>query len=324
METRVNYTLVGLFVVGLGLALAGVIAWLTAATETTIYNLYRVLVNESVAGLNVNSPVNYKGMQVGQVMSIELDPENPDRVEVRLKVEQGVPIRQDTRARLVSRGLTGVVYVELSGGGQSPPLLPKAGQPPPVIKSEPSLVSQVENALNNLYVRLDSLLSPQNLTAISQTLTNIQDATGAIADRADSLSQTLRHLETVTAALADSKPLIEKAIHRAATTLDNSAKLSAELRGDIKPLLAQLQSTLAAVEKLTQTAARTSQQLGQAATAGRQELQQYGRTTAPELPVVLGELQRLTKTLERFIAALDRNPQMLLLGKPVNPPGPGE
>ena len=84
MGTRVNYTLVGLFVIVLGAALVGVVAWLTAATETKQYDEYLVYTNESVAGLNVNASVNYKGVQVGQVVDIELDHNNPDLVKLTI------------------------------------------------------------------------------------------------------------------------------------------------------------------------------------------------------------------------------------------------
>lgn len=61
MDPRVNYTLVGLFVVGLGVALAAVIIWLSGGTEDKVYQTYVAYVYESVAGLNPRAPVKYRG-----------------------------------------------------------------------------------------------------------------------------------------------------------------------------------------------------------------------------------------------------------------------
>ncbi len=182
MESSVNYTLVGLFVLLLGAALAGIIMWLAAGTEDKVYDYYRVYTTESVAGLNRNAPVAYKGVQVGQVTGISLDRNTPDLVELTLRIERGAPIREDTTARLVSRGITGLVNMELSGGGGSAPLRPTPHNPIPVIKSAPSLVARLEEAFNNLYFRLDALFSEHNLDAIGQTLAHSRTITATVAD----------------------------------------------------------------------------------------------------------------------------------------------
>ena len=122
MQSKVNYALVGLFAIVLGAFLVGVGFWLTLGGDKTVYDRYLVYFRESVAGLNPKATVGYRGVQVGRVESIRLDPETPDRVEVVLGIERGTPIRRDTIATLSTRGLTGVATIELSGGGESPPL----------------------------------------------------------------------------------------------------------------------------------------------------------------------------------------------------------
>jgi len=60
---------------------------------------------------------------VGKVQNIKLDPENPQQVQLLFAIEHGTPIKQDTLAVLKSQGLTGIAYVELSGGAPSAPPL---------------------------------------------------------------------------------------------------------------------------------------------------------------------------------------------------------
>jgi phospholipid/cholesterol/gamma-HCH transport system substrate-binding protein len=117
METKVNYAVVGAFVLLLGVALVGGVLWLASGGAFQKgYVLYTAVVQESVAGLNVNAPVKYRGVDVGVVRDIQLDPQNPEQVRLTLAMARGTPIKQDTVAVLKTQGLTGIAYMELSGG----------------------------------------------------------------------------------------------------------------------------------------------------------------------------------------------------------------
>ena len=124
METKVSYAQVGGFVVILGTLLVAVILWLASGGAfQKAYDLYLAISEESVAGLNLNAPVKYNGVDVGRVRQIRLDPANPEQVNLLFAIERGTPIRQDTVAVLKTQGLTGIAYVELSGRGRQIVLL---------------------------------------------------------------------------------------------------------------------------------------------------------------------------------------------------------
>ena len=116
MESRVNFTLVGLFVVLLGASIVAALAWLSSLGDTEVFDTYRVYMTESVAGLNLNASVRYKGVNVGKVTYVDLDRDNPERIELLLQVESETPIRKGTMAKLVSQGITGLVNIELERG----------------------------------------------------------------------------------------------------------------------------------------------------------------------------------------------------------------
>ncbi len=102
-----NYAIVGAFVLGLGAVLVAGVLWLASGGAFgTKYDLYLAIEDESVAGLNVNAPVKYKGVDVGKVRSIRLDPVNPERVNLIFAIERGTPIKEDTLAVLKTQGLT--------------------------------------------------------------------------------------------------------------------------------------------------------------------------------------------------------------------------
>ena len=328
MLSKVNYALVGLFVLLLGAALLGVVFWLTVGGENKVYDRYRVYFQESVAGLNPKATVRYRGVQVGQVESIQLDAKNPDQVDVVLDIERGTPIRRDTIATLSTRGLTGVASVELSSGREQSPLLEKnPDQDLPVIQAGPSLVARLDDAFNNILTnvnnlsgRLERLLGDENQLALTEILRNARTITEAVAERRASIDKSLANVETFTSELAKPSQRLGKSLDQLAAGLEKSGDLSAQMQGALDDFRASAQ----AVRKTAEAFNQTSRDLSGAAASGQQELRRLGQTTLPELNTLLSQVSELVESLRRVSDLLEQNPRALLLGKPNGRPGPGE
>ena len=115
MDSKVNYTLVGLFVLVLGTALVAVGLWLGATRSEKDYVSYVAYVSESVSGLNTKAAVKYRGVDVGLVRDIALDRDNPERVRLLFDIVRGTPVKQDTVAVLATQGITGLAYIDGRG-----------------------------------------------------------------------------------------------------------------------------------------------------------------------------------------------------------------
>lgn len=327
MLSKVNYTLVGLFVVLLGAALLGVVFWLTVGSDNKVYDRYRVYFQESVAGLNLKATVRYRGVQVGQVESIQLNPANPDQVAVILDIERGTPVNRDTIATLSTRGLTGVASVELSGGRpNSLPLEKQANQDLPVIQAGPSLVARLDDAFNNILTnvnnfskRLEQLLGDDNQKAIAEILRNTSIITGTIAGRADSVDHIVRNVEGFTGELAKRAEKLAKALDRLAIDLESSGDLIGQARATLIDFRAAAQS----VRKMAEAFQQTGQDVSGVAQAGQQELRRLG-DISPSVNEILVQTADLVDTLQRLAELLEQHPRALLLGKPTGRPGPGE
>ena len=151
MEPKVNYAIVGLFVVLLASALTGVALWLGKGEYRKTYDRYYAYMTESVSGMSVNSPVKYRGVDVGRVKEILLNPEDPEEVRLTIDILRGTPVKEDTLAVLDTQGLTGLAFVNLAGGSrESPTLIAKEGQEYPAIKTGPSLLYRLDEALTKL------------------------------------------------------------------------------------------------------------------------------------------------------------------------------
>jgi len=304
----VNYAVVGAFVLVLGSVLIAGVLWLASGGAfRQSYDLYRAVEDESVSGLNVNAPVKFNGVEVGKVQEIKLDQGNPDRVNLLFAIERGTPIKVDTIAVLKTQGLTGIAYVELSGGARDAPLLRATkGSRYPLITTKPSLSARLENVLTTVLSKLDStstnissFLSQKNQEAFSSALADVAALTRTLAARRDELD----------AVMAD-----------AARTLDNAAQASAQ----IGPVIERIGRGADAIEKMGGEVARTSAGAGKTVEAVGADVQRFTAETLPELERLLGELSVLSTSLRSLIEQTERDPRGLLFGRKPVPAGPGE
>jgi phospholipid/cholesterol/gamma-HCH transport system substrate-binding protein len=292
----------------LSATLIAVILWLASggAWQKT-YDLYLAVEDESVAGLNLNAPVKYNGVDVGKVREIELDPANPERVNLLFAIERGTPIKEDTVAVLKTQGLTGIAYVELSGGARdAPPLRATAGNRYPVIRTKASLSARLENVLTSVLAKLDStsaninaILSDENRAAFKSALADIAAVAHTIAARKDTL---------------------DAGMANAGRTFENSARLTAQAG----PVIDRIGRSADAIEKMGNEVARTSASAGKTVNSVGSDVKRFTAETLPVLERLLGELGVLTASPHRLSEQTQRDPSGFLLGRKPVPEGPGE
>ena len=303
-----NYAIVGAFVLVLGAVLIAGVLWLASGGAIRKrHDLYLAIEHESVAGLNLNAPVKYNGVDVGKVRRIRLEPGNPQQVNLLFAIERGTPIKEDTVAVLKTQGLTGIAYVELSGGARdSPQLTATAGSEYPVITTKPSLSARLENVLSSVLAHLDStstninsILSDENRAALKDALADIAAVAHTIAAR---------------------KETLDAGITSAARTFHNSARASTQL----DPVIERISRSAEAVEKMGNEVARTSASAGQTVSEVGADMKRFTAETLPELERLLGELGVLSTSLRRLSEQAERNPAGLVFGRMPVPEGPGE
>lgn len=293
MESKVNFTIVGLFTLTLVAALIAILLWLgTGGRYYKIHDTYYAYMSESVSGLNLNAPIKYRGVGVGNVREISLDPANSERVKLVLNIERGTPVKEDSVAILRSQGLTGIAYVELTGGSLSSPLLkPKPKEEYPVIRTGPSLLARMDTALTSLMA---------NVSRVSDNINAVLDE-----DNRRAFKNSLAQIDTVTRVLAARSATIDAGVGNAAKTLEHSARASAELGR----LIERVGRSADAIERLANETSHA------AATVPN---------TLQSTQLMVDDLRELGLSLRRVSSQLERNPNVLLFGKSQPEPGPGE
>ena len=92
METRASYLIVGSFVLALGAALVGFALWLTQDQLNAAVARYDIRFSGSVSGLQVGSNVSFRGVPVGEVSAVSIDPSDIERVLVTIEIPDTVPV----------------------------------------------------------------------------------------------------------------------------------------------------------------------------------------------------------------------------------------
>jgi phospholipid/cholesterol/gamma-HCH transport system substrate-binding protein len=293
-------------------ALIGVGLWLASGgTLQKKYDLYVAVENESVSGLNINAPVKYNGVDVGKVRNIRLDKLNPELVHLLFAIERGTPIKVDTVATLKVQGLTGIAYVELSGGAlAAPALLATAGSVYPVIQTRPSLSARLENVLATVLSKLDStvrnvdaILSVENQTSFRNALTDVA---------------------TVARTLAARKQSIDAGITSAEKGLDSMAKISTQISPQVGPILERVSKSVAAIEAMSIELGRTSASATRTVDSVGDDVKRFSAETLPELSRLLNDLTTLSNSMRRLSDQTERDPRSLIFGRKEVPLGPGE
>ncbi len=293
METNARYILVGTFTLAAMAALLGFLLWLAQVEINRAYAQYDI-VFDSVSGLSQDSVVRYNGVDVGSVLSIELDRENPQFVRVRIEINAATPVRKDTVATLSSQGVTGVSFVALEGGSPtSDPLEVIPPAPVPLIASQPSVVQELTDAAPNLLKEAIALIedvreftTPENREAIAAILQNVQSVTArvdAIAARA----------ETVVTAAEATLGRADAALTQAESAF---AGADAVIRNDIPGLVAGLKATVADVGDTAD------------------ELKAFAQTGLPQFRDLASDARKVIASIGAVADRIGRDPGRFLLG----------
>ena len=319
MENKAHALAAGLFTLLLGAALVVTVMWFANNEEQSTF--YKLFATGSVSGLKTDAPVRYRGVDVGRVTAIGLEPGKTGRIQLEIGVRADTPITPNTYAQLGYQGITGIAYVQLNEDAK---LASVAGElKPDQIRMKPSLLDEGEalfNTMTALTDKLGNLFDGKN----QEKMRNALDGIEQIAQRASEVTRKIEPtIAGVPALVADTRGLANEAraslseVRASLKRVDRVADNAERLMDNANRLALKLDQRLASLDQLA-VAAREAGSM----------MNTLNSDSIPRANALIDDLARETRAIDR---AVDRvvdtvveQPQGFVFGAPPAKPGPGE
>jgi phospholipid/cholesterol/gamma-HCH transport system substrate-binding protein len=301
MENKAHALAAGLFTILLGTALVLAVLWFNK--DDVVLESFDILTTQSVSGLNVDAPVRYRGVEVGRVTDIRIEPGQAGRVRIRIGVRPNTPVTHGTYAQLSYQGVTGLAFVALDDHGSAPEPLHSKGRDVAQVPLHASLLDDGENLLGSVSKiadRLNTLLDDDNQQAVRRTLAGLEKLTQRTTELAEQLQPGVKE---VPALVADARAAVQE------------ARATAQKADTLLVSLNTLSSRVD--ERVVGRVGTTVDDVGGTARAFNEE-------TLPRLNALVDELSHETRALDRLLNTIGDHPQSIVFGAPPSQPGPGE
>jgi phospholipid/cholesterol/gamma-HCH transport system substrate-binding protein len=306
METRANHILIGLFTLITAALLIGFALWAAKFTSESNWNEYDVVFSEAVTGLGIGGTVQFNGITVGEVRKLVIDPSDPNKVLVRVRIKSSTPIKVDTEARLAFVGLTGITQIQLKSlNARSADLVPTEGNPTPRITAKESAFSKlfsstddITTTATNVMLRLNQAFSDENIDSLGKTLANLEKISGTVADERQDIGLIIR----------DTRSAIAKLDSTLSSTDSIARKLDEGLADQLPDLITKLDRTLVQYEALAKNANRVVDANGDA-------IDNFSQQGLAQVGPAIAELRTLLAQLRRVAAQIEERPNALVTGK---------
>jgi phospholipid/cholesterol/gamma-HCH transport system substrate-binding protein len=299
MENKSHAFAAGLFALLLGAAMLLALYWLGDSKENA--HDYVVVTKQNIGGLNPQAQVRYRGIRVGKVSDIRLDPDDYSNILVTISVNEDVPLTRGTVAKLNYQGVTGLAHILLLETGKDlEPLAPDDANPPRITMI-PSLLDELGETgtatlrqARQLMANANELLNEENRQNLGKTLANFEAASAQMKPALANLNSTLVQV----------RKLLD----------DQNIKQLSDAAGEVGPLLSDSRLLIGKMQSATD---KFDVAIGDASAGGASALM-------PRLNELAADFSMTSRQLSRVLRILEDTPQGLVFGSPALPPGPGE
>jgi len=319
MNNKVNYTLVGFFVL-IGIFLMLFFSyWLLKPSNEKEMKRYLIHFDESVLGLNMDASVKYRGIEVGKVIKLSINPKNSEQIDVVIEILKETPIKEDTAAKLTSQGITGLSYINLTLGGNNSITLKKSnGDKYPVIKSIPSLFTKLETSfggvtdgLSDTLMKTNHLLNDENQKQFALILKNsatfMQKLNKLLDDKTiKNLQESAEHINSSTAKIDAMIPNIDK-------FLDNSVNWE----NNISSSFNSIQNSYVGIRS-------SMDEFKRAMSSGEFNIKEITNDMIPIINNTMQDMQTMMIKIDDTLDKYDRSPSDILFKQEEIKKGPGE
>lgn len=239
MITRAQKVRLGVFVALTTALFAGTLAVLAGLQLAEERDVYSVRYQMSLSGLEPSSAVKYNGVRVGRVDAIRIDREDPGTVVVTVSLEHGTPVKADTKAVVTLAGITGLKFIELSGGTAEAPFVEPGGQ----ITAGESVLDRLTGRAEDIAERVQLLVEQLNRFTNEETRTKVLrtvdhfdelvvSARGTVEENRPAVKELAESLRDAGQRVDDAVKVLEVEVTGAAKAL---RQVSERVRDEVEP-----------------------------------------------------------------------------------------
>jgi ABC-type transporter Mla subunit MlaD len=286
----------GVFVI-FGVALIAVFFAVPLGVKfTNKFNTYIAFFQgESLSGLEQGAVVKFSGVPIGKIIKINYLPNDLTRVKVIMEIQEDFPMKTDMVATTGAMGITGLKYVEITGGtNDAPPLKPGSEiktkiSPFTIItgKAE-SIIAKVELLLNHL----NEISNPDSLKSIKKIIDNVADITSSVNDFVDETRPGVQNIATSADSILKKVSMILTDVNGFTTTMNQSIS-SEQLSGTF----AKIDSTVQSLKSLADN------------------LSMIVRQSKEDFSTGMQNIREATENANQLTKILVENPSLLLKGE---------
>jgi len=322
MENKSHAFAAGAFVLVLLAVLTALVVWLTR--DTTEQRVFEISSPEGVTGLQPQAAVRYKGVLVGRVTEIALDPVQRGNVLLRIAVNEAAPITKSTFAALGFQGVTGLAFVQLDDKEEGSPALVAQGDAVPRISMRPSMVSRLSGQGENLLTQLEQASTRMNTLLDTNNQKQLMGAISNLGQAAANISALTKRADQVLGAEgAPDAVNLPRMVQQADVTLKNMQSTAERLSTSAEAVRNSAEEFRRTNRRLNEpggTLDKIAQSTEALATTSRQVQSQL----LPRLNRTVEDTGRTVRQVGRAAETLGDNPQSVLWGRSSTAPGPGE
>lgn len=321
MENRSHALLAGLFLLILGVLAVAALWWFSGRQEES--RRYVVETRGTVTGLNPQAQVRYRGIRVGKVESIRLDPDDLREMLIEISVNKDIPVTRGTTAKLGHQGVTGIAHILLEDSDKDLTPLPTDGQGGARIVMESSLVQELADVggdvlrqARDLLAGMNDLLRPENRQAVTRTLANLEAGVNDLLrpENRQAISRALANLEASSRHAREASERLRQAFNpEAMRRIDSVLAHAEQTAAQAAPFFAEARGLVARLDQASEKFETAVDGMNPEA-VGALALRLNGLTA---------EFSSTAHQLNRLLDMLEESPHSLIFGRGAVP-GPGE
>ncbi len=319
MNNKVNYTFVGFLVIFGFVLMFGFGYWLLKPSDEEQTTNYLVYFNESVLGLNIDAPVKYRGISVGKVKRLRINPKNSEEVEVLISILKTTPIKEDTVAKLTAQGITGLSYINLSlGQNNAPPLKVKDGYKYPVIKTVPSFFENFEKSIGSVSTKFSKTLTKTNQLLDDENQKHISEIlkhSASIVKKTDEAldEKTVQHFKNSVENLDKITVKIDNMLLQIDNFLDKSVAWEDKISGSFNSIMNSYLGIRSSMDEIKRAVA-----------SGEFNFKDITKDVMPTINSTLLQMEDLLIKVSTFLEKYERSPQSMIFKEEKVIKAPGE